>query len=214
MAPPTGPEFRIRLGNPWIMHYHWDELTREVTRLFQPVIDAQRHFASVSVLGTLIRPTLLPHELLIYVVPNLGYGLARRRNERVTPEATGLSWPHFPDGICNEVYVSPDAEEITSPGDDTRIIYVGYLKKRIFVQNKLDPAHVAKLIYHEALHSRTNLSDNKLHNHVPVSRRALRAGTIGPDNRQDELDVKLMAAHLQDNRRQWSGGWDFLPTRP
>lgn len=62
---------------------------------------------SVNVLATMDRPTMMDHELLIYVVPMRGFGMARRAYDTLVPEAAGLSVDLLNGrGYCNEVYVN------------------------------------------------------------------------------------------------------------
>ena len=65
-------DYNVWLGNPYGVGYQWQGLCEEVAARFGPVIGKQKKYGRVRVRSTMDKPALLPHELLIYVVPTRG----------------------------------------------------------------------------------------------------------------------------------------------
>jgi hypothetical protein len=134
--------YNIWLGNPHRSIFKWDELCKHVAALFAPVIRAHSDFERVRVRSTMARPTLLPHELLVYVVPGFAHRLLPARFDRGQPSADqygDTAWEGALTGA--EVYI-----------------------------RGLPPKTVAKYVFHEALHAKTHLSNAALHKRNGLAR--------------------------------------------
>lgn len=121
--------YNIWLGNPHHSVYKWQELCEEVFALFWPVIKKHKDYSGLSVRSTMQKPSLLPHEMLIYVVPGLAHGVIADRFGQSShgEDQYGLTqWEGALTGA--EVYV-----------------------------RGLAPKYVAKFVFHEALHAKTHL---------------------------------------------------------
>jgi hypothetical protein len=170
--------YNIWLGNPRHASYRWQELCAEVVKLFLPVIKKHRDFDRVCVRSTKEKPSLLPHELLVYVVPGLSHGVIATRfgSRKKSEDQYGYTeWEGAETGA--EVYI-----------------------------RQLEPQHVAKFVFHEALHAKTHLDGPALHKEG-----GLAAGHLDYyDAVLTKSDVALMSKHLSNAYTPWSGGFDAV----
>ena len=121
--------YNIWLGNPHQSGYRWQELCEEVAKLFAPVVKKHKDYDKVYVRSTMAKPSLLPHELLVYVVPAPSHGVIGTRFG-----STGNAEDQY--GYTKWEGVETGAE-----------VYV----------RQLEPKYVAKFVFHEALHAKTHL---------------------------------------------------------
>lgn len=206
--------YQIWLGNPYEMHYDWQQLCLEVESLFTPVIERhdskhKRKLDTVRCTSRFTRPAIGPTDLIVYVVPAPSYGFVGvdfGTGGRV--DAGGLTLP-YGGQVCSEAYVA-DAV-VSSVGVKLRVDRLSLDPPLIDVDQKRDPSLMAKLIYHEALHNRTGYGNRKLHNTSGVS---LGQATISPTHAQSKKDIELMASYLLHAKpTQWTGGWAAVDTR-
>jgi hypothetical protein len=169
--------YNIWLGNPHQSGYRWQELCEEVVKLFVPVVKKHKDYDRIRVRSTMVKPSLLPHELLIYVVPGLAHGVIGSRfgsTAKHEDQYGFTKWEGVETGA--EVYV-----------------------------RQLEPKHVAKFVFHEALHAKTHLGDG-LH-----KKGGLADGHLDyQDAALTKKNVALMSEHLRNNYACWTGGFDVV----
>ena len=169
--------YNIWLGNPRQWDYRWQELCAEVDALFLPVIKKHKDYDKLHVRSTMAKPCVLPHELLVYVVPGLAHGVVGTRfgSTSKSEDQYGLTkWEGVETGA--EVYV-----------------------------RGLEPKHVAKFVFHEALHAKTHLEEG-LH-----KKGGLADGHLDyQDAMLTKKNVALMSDNLRNNYAPWTGGFDVV----
>lgn len=127
-------QYNVWLGNPRGMTFDWNELCREVARLFAPVVKEHKDFTSVYVRSTMKKPSLASHELLVYVVPTRLHGVIGARFKQ--------------------------PEQVPSQYGDTR--WEGTLTGAEVYRRGLLPKQLAKFVFHEALHAKTHKATNQV----------------------------------------------------
>jgi hypothetical protein len=196
--------FEVVLGNPSKEKFGWKELCEHVFALFSPCVKAYNAKKKkptgdfeLSVRSTMDRPKLQPSDLMIYVVKTANHGVLSEKFEDVEGvdgwEAAGKAIPPYRDDklVAAEVYL----EIPTNPDAPWSL----------WEMVRLSPLQVAKTIFHEALHLKTSLQDNTLHNmgglaHAYPFDKELT--TKGPKS-----NVSVMADHLHKHLNLWAGAW-------
>lgn len=167
--------YRVVLGNPTRMRYQWQSLCQEVHALFLPVIrHADCRFDRLRVNSTMDVPTIAGHDLLIYV---------------------------FASSACSPVAEHFQAQRGYSGTTAWRGDSTG---SEVYVRGLEGPRHVAKIIFHEAMHNKLHRGDN-LH-----SQGGLAAETIYADTPLTDANIATMAPALATSRPQWTGAWDMI----
>lgn len=128
--------YRIYLGNPHRLTYRWHDLCVALRDLFNPVVAHTSRFSSVWVGSTMTKPSLEPHELLIYVLPQRG------------------------DSVVGPEYGVPTS----NLGDDgfTAWRRPGEVGSEVY-KHDWEPGMLAKLAYHEAMHNKLRYDNRRLH---------------------------------------------------
>ena len=216
--------YNIWLGNPYRLHYKWDALCTEVASLFSPAIGRydRTHtprLERVRCRSTMQRPQLGRLDLLVYVVPIRDFGFG---GVDFAPNAGGRGQDNAgftvtsAGDVCSEVYVGDMMQ--SGSGIKLRADFLTTDPPEIEVNVKRDPKFLAKIIYHEALHNRTDRGD-ALH---AIAGLSIGAATFGETDSLSEADRTVMARNLdrtttRGRRRrpltQWTGGWTAANSR-
>jgi hypothetical protein len=207
--------YQIWLGNPYELHYDWNALCAEVKKLFIPVIKEfdgnhkKNKFNTVNCSSRFDKPHISMQDLLVYVVPEPNFGFVGVDFGTGGREhAAGLTLP-YSGQVCSEAYVSDG--QINGEGVKLRVDRMSTEPPLINVNTKRDPALLARVIFHEALHNRTGYDDHKLHNAkgVKLGRAEITSSALAPSPK----DIELMADNLLRKTPQWTGGWEAINNR-
>lgn len=167
--------YRVVLGNPTKMKYQWQRLCEEVHALFHQVIKHKDcTFDKVRVNSTMDVPTIASHDLLIYIF----------KNSNCSPVASHFSASKGPNGCT------------AWSGNETG--------SEVYIRGLEGPSHVAKLIFHEAMHNKLHKGDS-LH-----AQGGLASEIIYPDTALTEKNIESMAKALSKSQGQWTGAWDLI----
>jgi hypothetical protein len=167
--------YRVVLGNPTKMKFQWQKLCEEVRDLFLPIIKHKDcTFDKIRVNSTMEVPSIASHDLLIYVF----------QNSNCSPVSSHFSAPKGKNG-CTAWGASGTGSEV-------------------YVRGLEGASHVAKLIFHEAMH-------NKLHKGESLhAQGGLASEIIYPDTALNDKNIESMAKALSKSQSQWTGGWDMI----
>lgn len=212
--------FSIIIGNPWDVYFKdgWQPLVDEVIALFNPVI---AHFnkknpkrqATFTIKSTWELVPVDFVDLVVYVVPHEDFSVLVDEFPRAKGEAGGLSIPFHG---ASEVYIAKDRITVGDP-ETLRIARLAKDHQRQGFSELRSPALLAQLIFHEALHNKTNIGAG-MHN-LPSPKNALMRAVLDAKSKQSPEDIELMAKHLfLDHRgkpqRQWGKGWAAVLKKP
>jgi hypothetical protein len=213
--------FSIIIGNPWDVYVKdgWQPLVDEVIALFNPVI---AHFnnknpkrrASFTIKSTWESVPVDYVDLVVYVVPHEDFSVLVDEFPRTKGDAGGRTVLFHG---ASEVYIAKDRINGGDPPETLRIARLAKDHQRQGFSELRSPASLAQLIFHEALHNKTNIGD-RMHN-LPSPKTALMRAVLDPKSKQSPEDIELMAEHLfLDHRgkpqRQWGKGWAAVLNKP
>jgi hypothetical protein len=195
-------KYNVRLVNPWKMWFKREQVMHEVASLFRPVAEAAK-FEDVNVTATLALPTLMPSDVLVYLLPNEGYSLLEKAFGEGGGDPAGRTVVEYG---ASEVYIAGPTSG--SGGVSMRIDHKqGHTATFEFVH---DPPTIAKVVFHEVLHNKLKMSDAQLHNQKGPGNALFRKELL-PHSKRSAEDTALLAKVLGKTRPQWTKGWNYLP---
>ena len=169
---------QVCLGNPFKLKYKWQSLCEEVFDLLKP---SKKRGSSLRVFSTMVKPTLGPADVMIYIIPNQDMSLVARHFDEWDEEPEA-GFTHRREPCASEVYL--DSE------------YAG---------ETLPPDYVAKLIWHEIAHNKGKIGNKGLHGGTGLRKKTV----TNRDTLDKDFDVPFMKKVLHAHVRQWTGGFDF-----